>query len=264
MQIVETDIKQNIASTSRNQMSIVPFSGATRIEKTASQLKAEDELRTALFDSIAHDLRSSLTVIRMALEIPTYQSRPTSQQWEEMTAVVEDESHRLNRLIGQTIRVAQLGPRAARVNAQPQDLHDLVREVLQETRSWLHQHKVTIRISESLPLVSMDCELISRVLRHLLENAAVYSPRGSEIEVSGRIEGDRLLVTVADEGPGIDVADAPFIFERSFRGRSHPLQTQGTGMGLAITQVILDAHGGGIRVVNSPGHGAAFTFWIPA
>lgn len=69
---------------------------------------------------------------------------------------------------------------------------------------------------------------------------------------------------VADEGPGVHEADVPFIFKKAFHERNQRMHTQGTGMGLAITRAILDAHGGGINVVNSPGHGMIFTFWIPA
>jgi signal transduction histidine kinase len=83
------------------------------------------------------------------------------------------------------------------------------------------------------------------------------------ISIAGRIEDDRLLVTVVDEGPGIDAAEQPFIFERYFRGRNRNRQVQGTGMGLAIAKAMIEAHRGGIGVASSPGHGAEFTFWIP-
>jgi two-component system sensor histidine kinase KdpD len=181
-----------------------------------------------------------------------------------MFAIVESESRRLDRMIGQTIKLAKVAHGIVRVDAQPQKLRKLINLVVRQARSWLRQHEVRICISDALPNVPMDSELIGRVLRHLLENAVGYSPPGSSIEISGKIEGDRLMVTVADEGSGVRKVDEPFIFEKSFRGNNQGMHMQGTGMGLAITKAILDAHRGGIEVVNSPGHGMAFTFWIPA
>jgi two-component system sensor histidine kinase KdpD len=264
MQTVEAEIKKTVVVAARKWTPMPTASGIANASNTADGLKDANELRDVLLDSIAHDLRSPLTAIRAASEIVRTQSALTEREREEMLAIVEKECCRLDRMIGQTIKNAQLIPGGGRVNAQPQKLRKLIELVLRQERSWSQQHKVRIRISETLPSVPMDCELVGRVLRHLLENAVGYSPPGSSIEISGKIEGDRLVVTVADEGPGIHEADEPFIFEKSFRGRSQCMQTQGTGMGLAITKAILNAHGGGIEVVNSPGHGMAFTFWIPA
>jgi two-component system sensor histidine kinase KdpD len=89
----------------------------------------------------------------------------------------------------------------------------------------------------------------------LLENAARYSPPGSLILITGRIADDRLSVTVADDGPGIDAAEQPFIFDKFFRGKNHKQQLPGSGMGLAIAKALIEAHGGGIGVVSS--HGCA-------
>jgi two-component system sensor histidine kinase KdpD len=230
---------------------------------STSHSGAEDELRSALLDSVAHDLHSPLTAIRVASEVLMCQPRLAERERQEMIAIVDEESRRLERLIGQTIKIAQLDPRAARVNPQPENLRKLIREVLEDARSCLRQHKVRIRLSNTLPFVPMDRELLGRVLKHLLENASLYSPPDSLIVISGRIEDDRLVVTVADQGPGIDAAEEPFIFEKSFRGKQQRLHTQGTGMGLAIAKVIIDAHRGEIRVANFPGRGTVFTFWIP-
>ena len=264
MQTAEAEIKSTgiLASTEWTPMPTVW--DVKNADNPTGESKYTNELRGALLDSIEHDLRSPLTAIRGASEILRIQSGLTKRKQKEMLGIVERESRRLDRMIGQTIKIAQLVHGDVRVNTQPQKLGKLINRVLRQARPWMHEHNVRIRISEALPSVPMDCELVGRVLRHLLENAVGYSPPGSSIEISGRIEGDRLMVTVADEGPGIHEADEPFIFEKSFRGRNQRMQTQGTGMGLSITKAILDAHGGGIDAVNSPGQGMAFTFWIPS
>jgi two-component system sensor histidine kinase KdpD len=109
----------------------------------------------------------------------------------------------------------------------------------------------------------MDRTLIQRVLQHLVENAIRYSPDGKGISLTAEADQNRLLVSVKDEGPGIDPEDIPFIFDKYFRGKRQKGAWTGTGMGLAIARAILKAHHGGISVRSQVGQGAAFTFWIP-
>ena len=111
-----------------------------------------------------------------------------------------------------------------------------------------------------MPPISLDRELIRRVLRHLLENAARYSPAGSPVNISATLEADRLLVSITDQGQGIDDAEQAYIFDKFYRG-SRQRMLHGTGMGLAIAKAILRAHGGGIEVVSHRDQGATFTFW---
>jgi signal transduction histidine kinase len=108
-----------------------------------------------------------------------------------------------------------------------------------------------------------DPHLIGRVLRHLLENAARYTPPGRRITLASRRREGRLEFTVEDNGPGIDSSDLPFIFEKFYRGKKSGAQGKGTGMGLSIARAIVVAHGGNIEVTSQPGQGATFRFWVP-
>jgi two-component system sensor histidine kinase KdpD len=104
---------------------------------------------------------------------------------------------------------------------------------------------------------------MSRVLRHLIENAARYSPAGSRITMTACRNAGRLEFAVSDNGPGIDPADMPLIFEKFHRGRKAARFGKGSGMGLAIARALLKAQGGAIEAVSAPGEGATFRFWIP-
>ena len=104
--------------------------------------------------------------------------------------------------------------------------------------------------------------VLCRVLRHLLENAARYSPAGSPVRIGAALEPDRLLVSITDQGQGIDEAEQAYIFDKFYRGSRQRL-LHGTGMGLAIAKAILRAHSGGIDVVSHRDQGATFTFWVP-
>jgi two-component system sensor histidine kinase KdpD len=97
----------------------------------------------------------------------------------------------------------------------------------------------------------------------LLENSARYAPAGSLISLRSRRQDGRLEFTVEDNGPGIDSADLPLIFEKFYRGKKGTALGKGTGMGLPIARAILAAHGGQINVSSQLGQGATFRFWIP-
>ena len=108
-----------------------------------------------------------------------------------------------------------------------------------------------------------DPHLLGRVLRHLLENAAMHTPPGTRVTLKSWREGKRLEFSVEDAGPGIDGIDLPLIFEKFYRGKKRRSRGKGSGMGLAITRSILKAHGGGIEVQSTQGKGTTFRFWVP-
>lgn len=225
--------------------------------------RQSERLRSALLDSITHDLRTPLTAIRAAATTLVSDPRLPDAERAELTTVVEEESGRLDRLIGQAVEMAQLDAAAVQLRAEPQDVRELLETVIDDMRFQLRGRPVEIQVAGTLPPVLMDRELISRVLRHLVENALAYSPPGSPIALTANREEQRLIVTVADQGPGIEPAEQPFIFDKFFRGQQHRSSARGTGMGLAISKAILEAHHGGIAAANQSTGGAAISFWLP-
>lgn len=243
----------------------IALARATAIERS-SRIEAAREgerLRGALIDSVTHELRTPLTAIRLAVTSLLSQRGLAESARREMISVIDEESARLDRLIGEAMEMAQLDSDAVQVRVRPLRLRELIDNVLEESHGLLRGRPVTVSLPPHLPPVSMDGELIGRVLHHLLENAARYSPAGTAIHITGILSGDRLLVSVRDEGQGIEEAEQPFIFDKFYRGSRHRQRSQGTGMGLAIARAIVRAHGGGIDVISRPNEGATFTFWIP-
>jgi len=238
---------------------------AAAVERS-SRLEASREserLRTALLDSVTHDLRTPLTAIRAAATTLVSQADLAEPEREELAAVVDEESARLDRLIGQAIEMAQLDAAAVKIEARLQDVREMLETTVEEMRPLLGERPVEVQVAGDLDRAPMDRALVRRVLRHLIENAARYSPEGTAIEVSARRDGYRLLVAVADHGPGIEPGEEPFIFDKFFRGKRQRGKAAGTGMGLAIVKAILEAHGGGIELVSGGGKGTRFTFWLP-
>ncbi|HEX4068220.1 MAG TPA: ATP-binding protein [Acidobacteriaceae bacterium] len=238
---------------------------AAAVERS-SRLEASREnerLRTALLDSVTHDLRTPLTAIRAAATTLVSQADLAEPEREELAAVVDEESARLDRLIGQAIEMAQLDAAAVKIEARLQDVREMLETTVEEMRPLLRERPVEVQVADDLDRAPMDRALVRRVLRHLIENAARYSPEGTAVEVSARREGYRLLIAVADQGPGIEPGEQPFIFDKFFRGKRQRGKAAGTGMGLAIVKAILEAHGGGIELVSGSGKGTRFTFWLP-
>jgi two-component system sensor histidine kinase KdpD len=109
----------------------------------------------------------------------------------------------------------------------------------------------------------MDIDRVGKALQHLLENAAKYSPAGSPIFISCEAQGDRLIISIADRGPGISDLNRSMIFYKFYRGQGQPQRIHGAGMGLAIVMAIVEAHGGHIEVTSQPGKGSVFSFDLP-
>jgi two-component system, OmpR family, sensor histidine kinase KdpD len=238
---------------------------AAALERTSHMEAARESerLHTALLDSVTHDLRTPLTSIRAAATTLISQPQMNESQRREMYAVVDEESSRLDRLIGQAIEMAQLDAAGIHVQARPESVREIVALALEEAQPLLGERAVDVRMPGDMPSVCMDRRLVRRVLRHLIENAVKYSPAGSPLRIAGRIENDRLLVSVEDYGPGIEEFEQSLIFRKFYRGRKQRDRISGTGIGLAIVKAILEAHGGGIEVASRPPQGAQFTFWLP-
>jgi len=246
--------------------------------EAATHLGASREgkrLRAALIDSLTHELRTPLTAIRAAATTLVAGEGLDEAGRQEMAAIVDEESSRLDRLIGEAVEMAQIDANVVEVRLAPQHPRALLDQAVEESRAALAKHRVVIavddpdkreRLDKAEDLDSstwFDGHLLGRVLRHLLENAARFTPAGGRILLGSRRVGDRLEFSVEDDGPGIDAADLPFIFDKFYRGKDGASKGKGTGMGLAITRAILAAHGGGIEVESLPRHGACFRFWVP-
>ena len=238
---------------------------AAAVERS-SRLEASREserLRSALLDSVTHDLRTPLTGIRAAATMLVSQPDMPQQERTELATVLDEESARLDRLIGQAVEMAQLDAETVQIHTQPQDVRELLETTVEEMRPLVRNREVDVDVAPGLAQVPMDRALVHRVLRHLIENAARYSPPGSPIAVTAARDAYRLLVTVADRGPGIEPSEQPFVFDKFFRGKKQRGQAGGTGMGLAIVKAILQAHGGGTELTSHPDRGTRFSFWLP-
>ena len=122
---------------------------------------------------------------------------------------------------------------------------------------------VLLTLEQNLPQVDCDPVRIGQAIENLVSNAVKYSPESGRIEVSLSAKGDRVVLTVRDEGIGIPEAKIPLIFERFYRVEEGSKTVKGTGLGLFITREIVRMHGGTIRVESAPGEGSTFIVELP-
>lgn len=236
---------------------VLAIEASTRLEAQ----RESERLRGALIDSLTHELRTPLTSIRAAATTLVQGEGLDEAARRDLAAIVDEESTRLDALIGEAVEMAELDAKVVQVRAVPQHPRELLERAVERSHSALVRHSVAVVLDDPDRICWFDPQLLARVLRHLLENAARYSPPGSRIVLRSKRDAARLQFSVEDNGPGVDPIDLPLIFEKFYRGKKSA--GKGTGMGLAIARAIVEAHGGEIEVTSTPGHGATFRFWIP-
>lgn len=229
----------------------------------AQILQARENLERALLNSISHDLRTPLVTVTGALttlrDTPGGVSADAKQQLLETAC---DEAERLNRFVANLLDMSRIEAGAVRLNLEPCDMQDLVGCALAAVKPRLGGRTIVTLLPDDLPLVPLDMVLVTQVLVNILDNALKYAPPGTPLELAGSVELSRMVVTVADRGPGVPTQDLQRVFDKFYR-IPVPEGAGGTGLGLSICKGIVEAHGGDISAENQTGGGLVVTVRLP-
>jgi two-component system sensor histidine kinase KdpD len=226
-------------------------------------LKMESErLRNSLLAALSHDLRTPLTALVGLAESLALTAPKLSTAQLETAEAIQDEARRMSTLVSNLLDMARIESGEVTLNLQWQPLEEVVGAALDAARGMLQRHHIEVRIPRDLPLVKIDAVLIERVLVNLLENVSKYTPPGSTVTLSAGVIGDRLSVSVSDNGPGLPAGQEEAVFQKFTRGEREPA-TPGVGLGLSICRAIIESHQGKIVAAQRPGGGATFTFTLP-
>lgn len=219
-----------------------------------------ERLRNSVLSTVSHDLRTPLTSL---VGLTTLLEKDTLTQHErtEIAGIIRHETLRMSNMVTNLLDMAKLQS-GVKLNKEWQLLEEVIGSAANATERNLAGHEVRVNVPPELPMVEIDAALIERVLVNLLENAGKYTPAGSTITISARIESGMLAVSVADNGPGLPAGMDSRIFDKFTRGVKEST-TPGIGLGLAICRSIVEAHGGRISARNHEPHGAVFTFTLP-
>jgi K+-sensing histidine kinase KdpD len=182
----------------------------------------------------------------------------------EFLQIIKEEGEKLQELVENLLDTSRIQAGSFAVEKQPTDIAELAQKVVEKVQSITDRHSFLLHFEPLLPSVPGDSRRLEQVLHNLLDNASKYSPQGSQITVSGKIENDHIQVNVTDEGQGIPQAELPKIFDAFYRIPGTDAQkVRGVGLGLTICRAIVEAHGGRIWVESTPDRGSTFYFILP-
>ena len=229
----------------------------------AEVARESEELKSTLLDAIAHEFQTPLTSIKaVTTGLLSDPAHVLPEQQRELVTIADESADRLSKLVTDAIQLARTEGGAFRLKRGVHFVSSLVSAALREMKSLTDGREIKVSLSDELPPVWVDADMIQMVISHLLDNALKYSPSGTAVSVRAQLSGARVIVSVADQGPGIPVDEQSRIFEKFYRGRNDR-NLKGTGMGLAIAREIMAAHGQQIWVVSQPGNGSEFFLSLP-
>jgi two-component system, OmpR family, sensor histidine kinase KdpD len=237
--------------------------GAVETLTRAEAARESEKLRSALLDSVTHEFRTPLTAIKLSVTTLLSPDPVGSDARQELLTIINEETDRLNRLVGEAAEMAQLDAQQVELRRESHSVRDLIEAAMEKSKQGLVGRQVKLEIPPELPPVRIDLERAAEVLVQLLENGAKYSPCDTPLTITAEHKGKMVSISVADRGPGIDDMEQPLVFEKFYRGRDQRYRVQGTGMGLAIAKAIVEAHGGTIGVTSQLGSGSVFYFTVP-
>ena len=217
----------------------------------AAAMQENEKVRDALLASLSHDLRTPLSAIAgAATSLRTLGDKMSAEERLELLSSIEEETARLSRFVSNLLDMSRIEAGGLKVNRDLVDVADVVQGAVERSRKAFPKQPVRVNLAPDLPFVRGDDKLLEQVLFNLLDNAHKYAG-DSGATVHGRKDGDEVVLSVTDEGPGVKPADLERIFEKFYRGGRADGRKPGTGLGLSICRGLIEAMGGTI-VAQSP------------
>ena len=243
----------------------------------AKALKQSERLKSALLDAVTHDLRTPLTSIKASVttlleEVQAKDSQEPitldAEGRKEMLEVINEEADRLDHFIEGLMELARIEAGEMELRRRWGSIEEIVMAALDRAAPLTSNHRMETWFDDQLPAVRVDERAVAEVVYTLVDNAAKYSPAGSSIRVVARTEDEHVRLSVEDEGPGVPEELRERVFQKFFRamrdGDSGGKRFTGTGMGLAIAQGIVEAHGGRIWIeAGTDNRGARVVVTLP-
>ncbi len=236
-------------------------------EREAATLLAKNEqLRANLLRSISHDLRTPLTSISgNAGILLSSEESIEKEKRKQLYESIYDDSLWLINLVENLLSVTRIEDGTMKLRLTTELLDEVITEALRHTDRRRNEHTIRVSPQDPFILVKIDARLIMQVIINLVDNAVKYTPPGSEIQISSRLDGSQAILSVSDNGAGISAEAKQHIFEMFYTANAKlPDSRRSLGLGLALCRSIVTAHGGSIAVTDNIPHGAVFTLSLPA
>lgn len=249
------------------ECALVLESRRNKREKEEAALQARNEsIRANLLRSVSHDLRTPLTTISGNAAILMDNAHTlTDTERHRMYSDIYDDSEWLNNLVENMLAVTRIVEGRMELKLQPQLVEELVAEALLHISPEKRDHTITVCHENDLLLAMCDARMVMQVIINLVNNAIKYTPAGSSIAIHTKQSGSNVVISVADNGPGIPDDEKEQVFQMFYTG-SHPVadSRRSLGLGLSLCKSIVLSHGGEITVSDNRPSGSIFTFTLPS
>jgi signal transduction histidine kinase len=239
---------------------------AKELAYSGEQAEKLEKLRREFIANVSHELRTPLTVIRGYNEALFDGTVVDQEMAEKYHRMVRDETIRLERMIKDLLDLSRLQSGSMKMDKEKIPLSNLVDGVASMFGQRAEQAEIDLVVNtvNGIPDIWGNGDRLTQLLLILLDNAVKFTLPGGEVRVETAVEGDNIVLTVADTGIGIPAADLPFIWERFYKvDKAHTRSKLGTGLGLAIGQEIIEMHEATVEVTSSPEQGTIFKIRFP-
>jgi signal transduction histidine kinase len=229
-------------------------------DRMTARLRSLMDGQTRLLHDVSHELRSPLARLQAAIGLAHQQPEKLSASMER----IERESVRMDKLVGELLTLARLEAGAIKASQEEISMADLLDQIADDARyEAASQQRSVVQDGEADVQVMGQPDLLGRAIENVVRNAIKHSPDGGEVQLQVRALADtrQLVIRVLDRGPGVSPADLDTIFQPFFR--SSNASTEGHGLGLAIAQHVIQAHGGSIKASNRAGGGLCVEMVLP-
>jgi two-component system phosphate regulon sensor histidine kinase PhoR len=240
--------------------------GAVLVLHDITELRRLERVRQDFVANVSHEFKTPLTAIQGFAETLLGGALEDEKNNRRFLEIIRDHAVRLGRLTDDLLKLARIEAGKLEVQFQPVSVAELVEGCAATTLLKASHRNIALNLAypPELPPVRGDAGLLREVLQNLLDNAVQYTPGGGSVNLSAAARDHEAVITVADTGIGIPLADQERIFERFYRvDAARSREVGGTGLGLSIARHIVEAHGGRLWVESSVGQGSQFHFTVP-
>jgi PAS domain S-box-containing protein len=234
------------------------------IQHDLSERIALEETRNDLISMIVHDLRSPLGNILSSLDVAQSSLPPDSDMITSLLSIATRSAERMSRLVDSLLDLRRLEAGQMKLSKDQENLNTLVSEAAEQVLSAAEGKSIQVKVElpPRLPLVTIDGDMIRRVVINLLENSIKYTPGAGIVTVTAKSDPEAVTISVRDTGPGIPRSEHTRIFNK-FARLQREAAPKGLGLGLAFCKLAIEAHGGKIWVDSQVGKGSTFSFTLP-
>ncbi len=249
-------------------VTVVLLVGGNIIITGFNRLAEAHHIKSEFVSIVSHQLRTPLSIFKWTLDLfeRDWGERGRTTDWRNSFETMRMNTEHMILLVQGLLEVSRIEAATVALRRDPVSLSEVTRRVAEDFRVYARASNVIISIEEDLdvPVVTADEERVQMVIQNLIDNAIRYTARSGSVRISIRREGQSARWIIADQGSGIPAGDQPRIFEKFFRAENaRNAQARGSGIGLYIAKVMIEASGGSIGFSSQEGKGSVFWFALP-